>query len=39
VAQCFSDPAALPDHPQGLADGPYDLTPAQLRDQKSWWPF
>ncbi len=33
AAQCFSDPAGLPDHPMPLADGRTTLTPAQEKDR------
>jgi hypothetical protein len=33
VAQCFTDPASLPDHPAGLGDGQLALTPAQEKDR------
>lgn len=38
VPECFADPSALPDHPSGLADGRYSLTPAQERDRTAAWP-
>ncbi len=37
-AECFADPAALPDHPSPLADGPATLTPAQERNRTASWP-
>ena len=42
VAQCFSDPASLPDHPPSLADGETALSPAQEKDRAAaarWWAF
>ena len=41
VAQCFSDPDSLPDHPPSLADGRTTLTPEQEKNQAAsrWWPF
>ncbi len=41
VAQCFSDPASLPDQPPGLADGTLTLTPAQEKDRAATarWAF
>jgi hypothetical protein len=39
VPDCFADPALLPDHPMGLADGPWQLTPEQEADKKAWWRF
>jgi hypothetical protein len=38
VPQCFSDPAFLPDHPAGIADGPSRLTPEQARNAQGGWP-
>ncbi len=38
VPQCFSDPASLPDHPSGIADGPSRLTPEQERNRTGSWP-
>jgi len=37
VAECFADPAALPDHPGQLADGP-QLNSAQEKDRTARWP-
>ncbi len=31
MAECFADPAALPDHPTPLADGPAPALPARKR--------
>jgi hypothetical protein len=41
LAQCFSDPESLPDHPPSLADGRTTLTPEQEKNQAAsrWWPF
>lgn len=36
---CWKDPAALPGHPVGVADGPVGLTPAQERDRTKGWLF
>jgi len=33
AAQCFADPASLPDHPSPLADGQTALTPAQEQNR------
>jgi hypothetical protein len=38
VADCWQDPASLPDHPPELADGPRTLTPAQEADRLRRWP-
>ena len=38
VADCWRDPASLPDHPPELADGPRTLTPEQERDRTRRWP-
>jgi hypothetical protein len=38
VADCWQDPASLPDHPPPLADGPSTLTPAQEADRTRRWP-
>jgi hypothetical protein len=38
VANCWQDPASLPDHPRELADGPRTLTPAQEADRTRRWP-
>ena len=38
VADCWRDPAALPDHPAELADGPRVLTPEQEADRTRRWP-
>lgn len=36
---CWNDPAALPGHPVGVADGPVELTPAQERNRTKGWLF
>jgi hypothetical protein len=38
VADCWSDPAGLPDRPPQIADGPKTLTPAQEADRTRRWP-
>ena len=38
VADCWQDPASLPDHPPPLGDGPSALTPAQEADRTRRWP-
>jgi hypothetical protein len=38
VADCWRDPASLPDHPAQLGDGPSTLTPAQNADRLKGWP-
>jgi hypothetical protein len=38
VADCWQDPAALPGHPTGVADGSNTLTPAQEADRTRRWP-
>jgi hypothetical protein len=38
VANCWQDPASLPDHPPSLGDGPSTLTPAQEADRTRRWP-
>ena len=38
VAECWQDPASLPDHPRDLGDGPRTLTPAQEADRTRRWP-
>jgi hypothetical protein len=38
VADCWQDPASLPDHPRSLGDGPDTLTPAQEADRTRRWP-
>jgi hypothetical protein len=37
VAECFADPASLPDHPSGVADAPA-LNAAQEKDRTARWP-
>ncbi len=35
---CWANPAALADHPRGVADGPLTLTPAQEANRtRPWW--
>jgi hypothetical protein len=36
---CWKDPASLPGHPVGVADGPDRLTPAQERERTKGWLF
>ena len=38
VADCWRDPAALPDKPRELSDGPRTLTPLQEADRLRTWP-
>jgi hypothetical protein len=38
MADCWRDPATLPDHPRELGDGPRVLTPAQEADRTRRWP-
>jgi hypothetical protein len=38
VADCWQDPASLPDDPSPLADGPNTLTPEQEADRTRRWP-
>ena len=38
VADCWRDPAALPDHPPEIAAGPWVLTPEQEADRTRKWP-
>jgi hypothetical protein len=38
VADCWRDPASLPDHPPDLAAGPQTLTPQQEADRTRRWP-
>ena len=38
VANCWRDPATLPDHPTELGDGPRTLTPLQESDRTRRWP-
>jgi hypothetical protein len=38
VVDCWHDPAALPDHPPEVADGPRTLTPGQEADRTRRWP-
>jgi hypothetical protein len=38
MADCWRDPASLPDHPSELGDGPRTLTPLQEADRTRHWP-
>ena len=38
MANCWRDPASLPDHPSELGDGPRTLTPSQGADRTRRWP-
>jgi hypothetical protein len=38
VADCWRDPASLPDHPPEISDGPRTLTPAQDANRTRRWP-
>lgn len=38
VVDCWADPAALPDRPHGVAQGPITLTPAQEANRTRGWP-
>ncbi len=38
LADCWADPASLPDHPPSLGDGPNTLTPAQDANRTRRWP-
>jgi hypothetical protein len=38
VADCWLDPASLPDHPPDLGDSPPGLTPAQNANRTRRWP-
>ena len=38
LANCWRDPASLPDHPTELGDGPRVLTPEQEADRTRHWP-
>jgi hypothetical protein len=38
VVDCWADPAALPDRPPEVADGPRTLTPEQEKDRTRRWP-
>src|ERR1700760_1633478 len=35
---CWADPATVPGHPRGVADGPQTLTAAQEADRLRTWP-
>ena len=38
VVDCWADPAALPNRPPEVADGPRTLTPTQEKDRTKGWP-
>jgi hypothetical protein len=38
VADCWRDPASLPDHPRDLGDVPHPLTPEQEANRTRRWP-
>lgn len=38
VVDCWQNPAGLPDHPPGVADGPTGLTAAQEANRVRSWP-
>jgi hypothetical protein len=38
TVDCWADPAALPDHPPEVADGPTQLTAAQAHTLSGDWP-
>jgi hypothetical protein len=38
VADCWENPAKLPNNPREIADGPRSLTPDQESDRTSRWP-
>jgi hypothetical protein len=38
AVNCWQDPATVPGHPQGLADGPAGLTAEQEADRVRRWP-
>ncbi len=38
IADCWIDPASLPDHPTQLGDGPHVLTPEQEANRTRRWP-
>jgi hypothetical protein len=38
AVDCWQNPATVPGHPRGLADGPSVLTPAQEADRVRSWP-
>jgi F0F1-type ATP synthase membrane subunit c/vacuolar-type H+-ATPase subunit K len=37
-ATCWADPAQLPDHAPQVAEGPYNLSPAQIANHDRGWP-
>jgi hypothetical protein len=39
MAECFADPASLPNHPASLGDGPATLNAAQEKDRTARWGF
>jgi hypothetical protein len=38
LADCWRDPASLPDHPRDLGDIPHPLTPEQEANRTRTWP-
>jgi hypothetical protein len=36
---CWRDPASMPGHPRGVADGPSSLTAEQEKDRVRTWPW
>ncbi|MSP03323.1 MAG: hypothetical protein EXR07_20110 [Acetobacteraceae bacterium] len=38
VADCWAEPAKLPNAPREIADGPRPLTREQEADRAKWWP-
>ena len=38
LADCWRDPASLPDHPRDLGDVPHPLTPEQEANRTRRWP-
>jgi hypothetical protein len=38
TVNCWKDPASLPDHPRGVADGPFALTAEQEANRLRTWP-
>jgi hypothetical protein len=38
TVNCWKDPASLPGHPRGVADGPIGLTAEQEADRVRTWP-
>jgi hypothetical protein len=39
TVNCWQDPDTVPGHPQGVADGPATLTPAQEESRVRTWPW